>query len=78
VTIVEHLIGMKTTLPLPSGLDEDILKWFMYHRLADYLAAVLRTLRPPPPPDLPGLGILSGVFAKHKQRSDSGDRDDHA
>jgi hypothetical protein len=57
--IVEHLTGIKMPLPLPMGLDRDILRWFMYHRLADYLASALHTLRPPPPPEG---GILSGLF----------------
>jgi hypothetical protein len=56
--IVEHLTGLKETLPLPVGLDNNILR-FMYHRLADYLADALHTLRPPPPPEG---GVLSGLF----------------
>src|SRR5262249_46367882 len=43
--IVEHLTG--ATLPL----HKDLLKQFMYYRLADYLAEALNTLRPPPPPE---------------------------
>jgi hypothetical protein len=58
--IIAHLTGIQKTLPLPSGLDNDILKWLMYHRLADYLADALQTLRPPP---LPEGGILGGLFA---------------
>jgi hypothetical protein len=57
--IVAHLTGLQTPLPLPSGVDNDFLKAFMYHRLADYLSTALHTLRPPP---LPGRGLLSGLF----------------
>jgi hypothetical protein len=56
--IVEHLTGIHATLPDPT-FDNDLLKGFMYHRLAHYLADALQTLRPPP---LPEGGILSGLF----------------
>ena len=57
--IVEHVTGIK--LPLsPSELRNDLLKRFMYYRLADYLSEALHTLRPPPPPES-GIGIL-GMF----------------
>jgi hypothetical protein len=58
--IVAHLTGIKKTLPLPSDVDNNFLKLLMYHRLADYLADALHTLRPPP---LPEGGILGGLFA---------------
>jgi len=54
--IVEHVTGIK--LPLsPSELRNDLLKRFMYYRLADYLSEALHTLRPPPPPES-GIGVL--------------------
>jgi hypothetical protein len=57
--IVEHLTGMKTTLPLPAGLDINVVKWLTYSRLADFLATALHTLKPPPPPTG---GLLGGLF----------------
>jgi hypothetical protein len=49
--IVAQLTGMDVTLPLRpafQGVDANILlKTFMYHRLADFLANALDTLRPP-------------------------------
>jgi hypothetical protein len=56
--IAAHLTGLQHTLPLGSVSHGDtnlILKLLMYHRLADYLARALSTLRPPPPP---GEGVL--------------------
>jgi len=50
--IVEYLTGTK--LPL----HPDLLKPFMYYRLADYLSDVLQTLRPPPPIEGGLLGML--------------------
>ncbi len=59
--IVAHLTGLQATLPLPSLLDSDrLIKSFMYHRLADYLAGALHTLRPPPSP---AGGMLAELFA---------------
>ena len=55
--IVEHVTGMKETLPVPSL--HPFVKSFMYHRLADYQSNALHTLSPPP---LPSGGILSGLF----------------
>jgi hypothetical protein len=52
--IAAHLTGLQHMLPLASLSYDDtnlILKISMYHRLADYLARALSTLRPPPPPD---------------------------
>jgi hypothetical protein len=54
--IVEQLTGLQ--IALPSVLQNEVLKLFMYHRLADYLADALHTLRPPP---LPGGGLLGGL-----------------
>jgi hypothetical protein len=59
-SIVEHLTGLKFPLSPPSKLGNDLIKRFMYYRLADYLSEALQTLRPPPPPPSEGeiLGIL--------------------
>jgi len=58
--IVEHLTGIK--FPLSPSLDpklrNDLLKRFMYYRLADYLSNALHTLRPPPIPEGGLLGML--------------------
>jgi len=58
--IVEHLTGIK--FPLSQSLDpklrNDLLKRFMYYRLADYLSNALHTLRPPPIPEGGLLGML--------------------
>jgi hypothetical protein len=55
--IVEHLTGIK--LPLHPEVRNDLLKWFMYFRLADYLSEALHTLRPLPlPPEGGLLGML--------------------
>jgi hypothetical protein len=58
--IVAHLTGIQRTLPLPSEIDNNILKSFMYHRLTDYLSVALNTLRPPPLPE----GGLLGLWDK--------------
>ena len=71
--IVAHLTGIQKTLPLPPDFDNNILKWFMYHRLADYLAAALQTLRPPPLPA--GRGILSGLFEESDKPDPDGPAD---
>jgi hypothetical protein len=47
--IVAHLTGMEAMLPLAFSDSNLILKIFMYHRLADYLADALHTLRPATP-----------------------------
>jgi hypothetical protein len=57
--IVEHLTGMQPTLS-----DEEILRWLMYYRLADYLADALHTLPPPPPPE----GGLFGNWSQQRIR----------
>ena len=60
--IVEHLTGIRLPLmPSPSKRQSDLLKRFMYYRLADYLSEALHTLRPPPPPPNEG-GLLGGLF----------------
>ncbi len=58
--IVEHLTGIKFPLsPSASEVRNDLLKGFMYFRLADYLSEALHTLRPPPlPPEGGLLGML--------------------
>jgi hypothetical protein len=58
--IVEHLTGIKFPLSpsFPSELRNDLLKRFMYYRLANYLSEALHTLRPPPPPEGGIFGIL--------------------
>lgn len=58
--IMEHLTGL--TLPL----HPDLLKRFIYYRLADYLSEALRTLRPPPPPPSHEGGLL-GLFGTPPQ-----------
>jgi hypothetical protein len=58
--IAAHLNGLQHTLPIASLSHDDtnsILKNFMYHRLADYLARALSTLRPPPLPEDGVLGL---------------------
>jgi hypothetical protein len=46
--IVKNLTGLD--LSLPESDDKTFLKFFIYYRLADYLAEVLHILRPPPLP----------------------------
>lgn len=59
--IVAQLTGLMQ--PLPSHITalntNLILKMLMYHRLADYLASALDTLRPPP---APAGGFLNTIF----------------
>jgi hypothetical protein len=52
--IVKHLTGLED-----MTLGNEFVKLFMYHRLSDYLASVLFTLKPP---SLPEGGILGGLF----------------
>jgi hypothetical protein len=59
--IVANVTGMQIRLPSPI-FENDFLKAFMYHRLADYLADALHTLRPPPLPAGGLLGGLGGLF----------------
>jgi hypothetical protein len=66
--IVAQLTGLQLAHPLdPSDHDTNfILKILMYHRLADYLASALSTLRPPPAP--PG-GLLGALMAQEAKDS---------
>ncbi|HYJ88120.1 MAG TPA: hypothetical protein VEW46_18785 [Pyrinomonadaceae bacterium] len=49
--IVQHVTGLlQVTLPDHPFRENGLFKMFMYHRLADYLADALDTLRPPPLP----------------------------
>jgi hypothetical protein len=59
--IVKHLTGLGLKLPLPAGWPDRMLRLFMYHRLADFLAQALHILRPPPAPEG---GILRAFFEK--------------
>jgi hypothetical protein len=68
--IVAHLTGMEAMLPLAFSDSNLILKIFMYHRLADYLADALHTLRPPPPPAGGLLGALLGATPNAQNASD--------
>jgi hypothetical protein len=59
-TIVKNLTGLPddTSLPLDHFASAEFVKVMMYHRLADYLADALHTLRPPPAPE----GGIFGAF----------------
>ena len=64
-SIVEHLTGIQAPAPDFIGSQDDrdisdLLKRFMYFRLADYLSEALHTLQPPPPP--PNEGGLLGML----------------
>jgi hypothetical protein len=54
--VVEDVTGLSVKLPTILAPH---LKMFMYHRLSDYLADALKTLKPPP---LPTGGLLAGLF----------------
>jgi hypothetical protein len=55
--IVKNLTGLD--LSLSASDDPAFLKFFMYYRLADYLAEALQILRPPPPSPGGLLDLLS-------------------
>jgi hypothetical protein len=61
--IVAQLTGLQVVLPIGFDNVNLALKSLMYHRLADFLASALNTLRPPPPE--PG-GLLGALLATNK------------
>lgn len=67
VKIVEQVTGLQIKLPYPALAP--LLKLFMYHRLADYLADALQTLKPPPFP----AGLLSRFLESGGDGGDKGD-----
>jgi hypothetical protein len=56
--VLAHLTGIQSEGFITSVLGSSGLRLFMYHRLADYLADALHTLRPPALP----MGGLYGLF----------------
>jgi hypothetical protein len=72
--IVAQLTGLQSTLPAAFEDGNLVLKLLMFHRLADFLANVLHTIRPPPP--RPG-GLLGALLATGtptaSQRPDASD-----
>jgi hypothetical protein len=61
--IVAQLTGLQAELPIDFDHVNLVLKFLMYHRLVDFLASALNTIRPPPPE--PG-GLLGALLATNK------------